>query len=251
MTTRSTVPSCVYGSVGLGRASAQSATSAIDAFGDGVAVTSVDEAAERRADAAGDHPDPADADVQDAGAERDDAEDERDLPMRRAARRRRCDGAVTGDPGRGRATEAWTLTGAGRPLDGGRGRTWAGRWSRRVVIAARLSHGVPCTGAEHSAAMVRCVVLWRGRARVTIPSRAPATEGWSAGTRSARSVGERRRRVRPGRPAVRGRPDRPGRRRRSPLGAGGMASDAVRLDGRPDRASACRTCGATSARTST
>ena len=40
-----------------------------------------DEAAERRADAAGDHPDPADADVQDEGAEQDDAEHQRDLPV--------------------------------------------------------------------------------------------------------------------------------------------------------------------------
>ena len=28
-----------------------------------------------------------------------------------------------------------TLTGAGRPVDGGRGRTWVWRWSLRVVIA--------------------------------------------------------------------------------------------------------------------
>jgi hypothetical protein len=32
-----------------------------------------------------------------------------------------------------------TLTGAGRPVDGGRGRTWVGRWSRRVVIGTAAS----------------------------------------------------------------------------------------------------------------
>ena len=207
-----------------------------------------DEAAERRADAAGDHPDPADADVQDEGAEQDDAEDERDLPID-GQPAGTLHGAMAGDPG-----------GTGRPgLDLDRGGAaagrWAGsdvgcRWSRRVVIAGDCRTECRCTGAEHSAAMVRCVVLWRGRARDDPSSRPPWTEGQSAGSRSARwqanvVVGS-------GRTAgVRGRPDRPG----VVVGDGSRSGwDGVRaaLDGRrSDRPSACPISGATSARTST
>ena len=63
-----------------------------------------------------------------------------------------------------------TLTGAGRPVDGGRGRTCVCRWSRRVVIGRIVawqlwdgSRAVVRRCVAHS--WVRCDVLWRGRAR--------------------------------------------------------------------------------------
>src|SRR3954452_7422291 len=79
-----------------------------------------------------------------------------------------------------------TLTGAGRPLDGGRGRTWACRWSRRVVIGGDCRTDRRRTVLGAATAMVRCVVLWRGRARDDPRRRPPRSEGWSAGSRSAR-----------------------------------------------------------------
>ena len=76
-----------------------------------------------------------------------------------------------------------TLTGADRGEDGGRGRTWVGRWSRRVVIARdcrtatgerlHVRFGLARGSGRRRSAMVRCVVLWRGRARDDFPSRSP------------------------------------------------------------------------------
>ena len=58
-----------------------------------------DEPAESRAHSPGDHPDSADADIQDEGAEQDDAEDQRDLPIDGESPGT-LDGAMAGNPGR-------------------------------------------------------------------------------------------------------------------------------------------------------
>ena len=91
-------------------------------------------------------------------------------------------GALPTYRGFGPGDRGLTLTGADRGEDGGRGRTWVGRWSRRVVIArdcrtatgerqrARFPHaprpsgGVPrWCGALYSGAVVRVTTFRRAR----------------------------------------------------------------------------------------
>ena len=65
---------------------------------------------------------------------------------------------------RGAGVRGLALTGAGRPVDAGRGRTCVCRWSRRVAIVGDCRMSVRIT-VSNATARVRCVVLWRGRAR--------------------------------------------------------------------------------------
>src|SRR4051794_28851741 len=67
----------------------------------------------------------------------------------------------------GRLVRGLTRTGAGRPVDGGRGLTCAGRTARRVVIGRILAR--PSGSTTHrplpracDVGSERSVVLWRG-----------------------------------------------------------------------------------------
>src|SRR4051794_41781974 len=67
----------------------------------------------------------------------------------------------------GRLVRGLTRTGAGRPVDGGRGLTCAGRTARRVVIGRILARRSGSTTHRPLAracdvGFARSVVLWRG-----------------------------------------------------------------------------------------
>ena len=91
-----------------------------------------------------------------------------------------------------------TLTGAGRPLDGGRGRTCVGRDVRRLVIgrivarrsARRFERGQRAADLRIATHVgpTRCVVLWRGRAC----RRRARSRSLSAGPRPTDRTGSRR-----------------------------------------------------------
>jgi len=65
------------------------------------------------------------------------------------------------------AARGLTLTGVGRPVDGGRGRTWVGRWSRRVVIGAIVARPPGAGGWPRPRLARRCTrgcgALYSGR----------------------------------------------------------------------------------------
>ena len=195
------------------------------------------------------HPEPARADVEDGHPEQGDRRHEPDLCDQRQAAVA-LDRPMDGEPGRAGA-RGLTLTGAGRPVDGGRGRTCVCRGSRRVVIggivARRRKQGPRACVLSVGDGVVRCTLA---RSRVRFDARATGRE------RSACEL------------AIRG----PGRQPSGPTGrpafgvgpiarvspspltapAGREPVGAGARDGRDaDRASACRTCGGTSARTST
>src|SRR6185436_12804145 len=85
-----------------------------------------------------------------------------------------------------------TVAGAGRPEEGGRGRTCVGRPPRREVIGRIVACGAVHGGAPRAAASCgrilpeRCGALYSGPAWRARPawSRAPRTEGVRAGSRS-------------------------------------------------------------------
>ena len=169
-----------------------------------------------------------------------------------------------------------TLTGAGRPLDGGVAGRGLGAMPRRVAIGADCRTPPPSGSPERVGARpdacrsvaVRCTLA---RSRVPAWSRARSRRDASAGPRSTDrtrrdsagpgppgSTGPVRRRpaaaqvarrAAPGRPAFGVGPDRA----RHAVAAGRTRGPAppTHADGPARRASACRTCAATSARTST
>ena len=237
----------VYGSSGGANSGASLIVATVGA-GVGVAVTSW-------TNPASDEPKPpatrapAERDVERPGTQGDDGQGQRDLADEGQATTP-LDGAMRGDPP-GCGARVRALVGRRRPLDGGRGRTWVGRAPRRVVIARIVARDADQRRVTwRGIGPLRCVVLWPGQCaclRVYAPSTRDGVQARDPRT------------GRPGGPAGRpgsatGRPafgsDRsPGSRHRR------LPADSSRHPGtsRPRRgpASACRTCAATSARTST
>ena len=198
----------------------------------------VDEARQRRADAASHGPEPAGHDVQDAGPEADDARATARAGRTSGMPRPRGRAWVARRPGAGAGAD---LDGGGRPLDGGAGgRGWAGRAGSS---SGGLSHGWPVAGPVRA---LRCGALYSGAVSARADDRAAPQRGTECrhaihGAGEAAGAAHRAGRVR-------GRTRSPGS---TPSRCRPGAGRATRCRRRRAPGSGCPTCGATSARTST